>query len=229
MQLEGEREVSAVRNVVSEQFLTQIKSEDSSARVLFEKAFAALALLFFAPFFVGIAFLIYVTEGGPIFFAHKRIGKNGQPFLCLKFRTMALDAEEQLQRLLEKDDQAREQWEANQKLDGDPRITCIGEFFRKTSLDELPQFWNVLKGEMSIVGPRPIVASEIHHYGDNILEYLSVKPGITGEWQVNGRSKTTYEQRVAMDVAYVRGRTFAKDLRIIAKTVKVMIFGDGAQ
>lgn len=229
MHLEGESEVPSVRNVVSEQFLTQSKSQDGLARILFEKAFAALALLFFAPFFVGIAVLIYATEGGPVFFAHKRIGKNGQPFRCLKFRTMALDAEEQLQRLLEKDAQAREQWEANQKLDDDPRITCIGEFFRKTSLDELPQFWNVLKGEMSIVGPRPIVASEMHHYGDSILEYLSVKPGITGEWQVNGRSKTTYEQRVAMDVEYVRGRTFAKDLTIIAKTVKVMIFGDGAQ
>ncbi len=164
-----------------------------------------------------------------MFFAHERIGRNGKTFRCWKFRTMALDAEEQLQNLLINDPEARAQWEAYQKLDDDPRITCVGEFFRKTSLDELPQFWNVLKGEMAIVGPRPIVASEVHHYGNHLVDYLSVKPGITGLWQVSGRSDTTYDERVAMDVEYTSSRTFQKDIKIILKTVKVMVLGDGAR
>lgn len=220
---------AVVHKAVSDTVIRYEMQVDSLARSIFEKGFAMVALLFFAPFFLSIAMLIWLTEGGPVFFGHKRVGRNGKTFNCLKFRTMALDAEEQLQKLLDRDPEARAQWEANQKLDDDPRITCIGEFFRKTSLDELPQFWNVLKGEMAIVGPRPIVASEMHHYGDHIAEYLSVKPGITGAWQVNGRSKTTYDERVQMDVEYVHTRTFKKDLAIIAKTVKVMLLGDGAK
>ena len=218
-----------MRRTFSEAFPGRNSQTESIARTLFDKGFALLALVFFAPFIGAIALLLWATEGGPVFFAHKRIGKDGRVFRCLKFRTMAVDAEEQLQRLLERDPDARAQWESNQKLDDDPRITCLGEFFRKTSLDELPQFWNVLKGEMAIVGPRPIVAAELPRYGDHIADYLSVKPGITGAWQVNGRSKTTYEERVKMDVEYVRGRTFWKDLGIVVKTVKVLIFSEGAQ
>lgn len=188
-----------------------------------------MALLFFAPFIGLIALAILVSEGGPVFFAHKRIGRDGREFNCLKFRTMAVDAEARLAKLLASDREAAAQWKANQKLDDDPRITCIGEFFRKTSLDELPQFWNVLMGDMSIVGPRPIVASETHHYGEFLPDYQSVKPGITGYWQVNGRSLTTYEERVEMDVEYLRSRTFKKDIGIILKTVKVMLLGSGAR
>ncbi|TMM51050.1 sugar transferase [Sulfitobacter sabulilitoris] len=207
----------------------QVNILKSFARSSFDKGFAVLALLFFAPFIAVIALAILISEGGPVFFAHKRVGKDGREFNCLKFRTMAVDAEERLAALLENDREAAAQWRANQKLDNDPRITCIGEFFRKTSLDELPQFWNVLIGDMAIVGPRPIVASETHHYGEYLSDYHSIKPGITGYWQVNGRSLTTYERRVAMDVEYVRTRTFGKDLGIILKTIKVMLLGDGAR
>lgn len=228
-QLGDDSGVSAMRHTFVEAVPRRETQTENFWRSLFDKSFAAAALVFFAPFFFFIALLIWATEGGPVFFAHKRIGKDGKVFPCLKFRTMALNAEDQLQRLLDRDPDARAQWEANQKLDDDPRITRLGEFFRKTSLDELPQFWNVLKGEMAIVGPRPIIASEMQRYGDNIADYLAVKPGITGAWQVNGRSRTIYEERVQMDVEYVRDRTFLKDLGIIVKTVKVMLLGDGAQ
>lgn len=198
------------------------------AGTLFDKCFAALALLFFMPFIVLISLVILVTEGGPVFFSHQRVGKNGKMFPCLKFRTMAKDADEQLANLLARDPSARAQWDATQKLDDDPRITCIGEFFRKTSLDELPQFWNVLRGEMAIVGPRPIVSAELPRYGKHQDAYLSVKPGVTGSWQVNGRSTTTYDQRVEMDADYVRTKSFRKDIGIIVKTVKAVVTLDGA-
>ena len=194
-----------------------------------DRVFALFALVFFAPFIALISVLILVTDGAPVFFAHKRVGRNGKQFNCLKFRTMARDAEERLAKILETDPKARAQWEAQQKLDDDPRITVVGEFFRKTSLDELPQFWNVVKGDMAVVGPRPIIASEASHYGEFFEDYLSVKPGITGHWQVNGRSKTTYAERVAMDVDYVRNRSFARDVSIIVKTIKVVLKGNGAQ
>lgn len=198
------------------------------AHALFEKCFAALALLFFSPFLILISLAILLTEGGPILFAHNRVGKDSKVFKCLKFRTMALNANEQLANLLARDPVARAEWEATQKLNDDPRITCIGEFFRKTSLDELPQFWNVLMGDMAIVGPRPIVDAETLRYGEHLGAYLSVKPGITGMWQVNGRSTTTYAERVQMDVEYVKTRSFRKDIKIIVKTVKVVLTLDGA-
>ncbi|WP_170464902.1 sugar transferase [Ruegeria arenilitoris] len=201
----------------------------SAIKSLFDRLFAFLALIFFAPFIVLISVVILITDGGPILFAHRRIGRGGKEFNCLKFRTMARDAEERLANILESDAEARAQWEAHQKLDEDPRITTVGEFFRKTSLDELPQFWNVLRGDMAIVGPRPVVAAEASHYGEHFCDYLSVKPGITGHWQVNGRSNTTYAERVEMDVDYVRNQSFARDVIIILKTIKVMIMGDGAR
>ncbi|WP_283180092.1 sugar transferase [Gemmobacter sp. 24YEA27] len=151
-----------------------------------DRIFAFFALIFFAPFFFIIAVSILVSDRGPVLFRHKRIGKDGRPFYCLKFRTMASDAETRLRHILENDPLARAEWDASHKLTHDPRITCLGAFFRKTSLDELPQFWNVLRGEMSVVGPRPIVEAEMHHYGDDITSYLAVLPGITGLWQVSG-------------------------------------------
>ncbi|WP_306110513.1 MULTISPECIES: sugar transferase [Roseovarius] len=230
-QLHGETDLRAFHpGYVSSQFPTPRKHR--SARIfgsLFDKSFAFLALLLFAPFILSISLVILLKEGRPIFFAHKRVGQNGEPFKCIKFRTMVVDADEQLKKLLDSDPDARAQWAANQKLDDDPRVSCIGEFFRITSLDELPQFWNVLRGEMAIVGPRPIVKDELEHYGRHANVYLSVRPGITGLWQVSGRSNTTYEERVALDVEYVRNRTFWGDVRIILKTVKVMLTVDGAK
>ncbi|WP_212524276.1 sugar transferase [Actibacterium sp. MT2.3-13A] len=203
-------------------------SGGDAAKAVFDRCFSVLALLFFAPFLIVISLVILLGDGGPILFRHKRIGRDGRIFNCLKFRTMANDAEERLKAILDTDPKARAEWDANQKLEDDPRITCIGEFFRKTSLDELPQFWNVLRGEMSVVGPRPIVAEEAHHYGEHFKDYLSVRPGVTGLWQVMGRSRTTYDERVAMDIDYVRNRSFRMDIWIILKTIKVMLVRDGA-
>lgn len=198
------------------------------AKWVFDKVFAFSALLFLAPFILVIVIVILIEDGRPVFFRHKRVGKDGKPFHCLKFRTMYRDAPEQLARILATDPVARAEWEANQKLSDDPRITCVGEFFRKTSLDELPQFWNVLRGEMSVVGPRPIVEDEARHYGEHYADYLSVKPGITGLWQVNGRSNTTYPERVAMDCDYVRRRSLKLDLQIILQTVRAVLRREGS-
>lgn len=162
-----------------------------------------VGLLFFWPLLLLIAVWIYLDSPGPVVFKHMRIGKNGRPFPCYKFRTMCVDADLCLAALLEKYPDARNEWEKNYKLKNDPRITGSGAFLRKTSLDELPQIFNVLRGEMSLVGPRPVTEKELVLYGEYLVDYLSVKPGITGMWQVNGRSNTTYAERVQMDSWYV--------------------------
>lgn len=198
-------------------------------KIVLDKLFSIAALLFLAPIIVVLSLLLKYREGGPIFFAHTRIGKHGKPFLCLKFRTMLPDAEARLSAHLADHPELREEWEACHKLTDDPRVTCLGQFLRKTSLDELPQFWNVLRGDMSIVGPRPITREEARHYGKDFRAYLSVRPGITGLWQVSGRSDTTYAERVAMDVDYVKNRSFLRDCRIILKTVAVVFSQSGAR
>ncbi|NDR59018.1 sugar transferase [Aliiruegeria sabulilitoris] len=198
------------------------------AKRFFDIVFSTMALIFFLPIMVMIAAVLLLREGGPVFFRHKRVGYAGKQFSCLKFRTMVLDADKRLEELLARDPVARAEWEVNQKLTNDPRISCLGHFLRKTSLDELPQFFNVLKGDMSVVGPRPIVLAEVARYRENIFEYKSVRPGITGLWQVNGRNDTTYEERVAMDTEYARNRSFIGDLRIVFQTVEVVLTGRGA-
>ena len=185
------------------------------------------ALLLLTPFFIFIMASIR-KQGSPVFFGHTRIGHNGKPFTCWKFCTMVPNAEEVLQELLANDPQAREEWEKDFKLKDDPRITPIGKFLRKTSIDEFPQLWNVLKGEMSLVGPRPIVTSEQTYYGQDIDYYLSVKPGITGLWQASGRNDTSYEQRVFLDSWYVRNWSLWGDLVILFKTVRALVFRSGA-
>ena len=197
---------------------------------IFDKTFAILAIIIFSPLMLIIALLIKITDKGPIFFKQKRIGFQGKPFYVIKFRTMYPDAEKRLEELLEKDPKAKEEWEKYWKLKKDPRITPIGKFLRKTSLDELPQFFNVLKGEMSVVGPRPVVEKELKKfYKDKAKYYFSVKPGITGYWQVEGRSDIEdYKKRVEMDVWYVKNMSFWLDLKIILKTIWVMLTGKGA-
>ncbi len=182
------------------------------------------------PLFFIIPILIKLTDKGPIFYKQKRIGYKGKPFFIIKFRTMYPDAEKRLKEILEKDPKAREQWEKTWKLRNDPRITPIGKLLRKTSLDELPQFFNVLKGEMSVVGPRPVVEEELKKfYKDKAKYYISVKPGITGYWQVEGRSDIKdYEKRVEMDVWYVKNMSLWLDLKIIFKTLWVMLTRKGA-
>lgn len=180
------------------------------------------------PVFLAIAVAIVITNPGPIIFSHKRVGKDGKIFPCYKFRSMIVDSERVLKEYLAKNPVARREWEENFKLKDDPRITKIGAFLRKTSLDELPQIFNVLKGDMSLVGPRPIVTAEIKKYGEYFRDFSMVLPGITGVWQVNGRSDTTYEQRVMMDSWYVHNWSIWMDMWYLVKTFKVVIYHEGA-
>ncbi len=197
---------------------------------ILDKFFALFIIFLTIPLMMVIGLVIKLTDKGPIFFKQKRVGLGGKPFYVIKFRTMYPDAEKRLKELLEKDPSAKEEWEKTWKLKKDPRITPIGKFLRKTSLDELPQFFNVLKGEMSVVGPRPVVEEELKKfYKDKAKYYISVKPGITGYWQVEGRSDIEdYKKRVEMDVWYVKNQSFWLDLKIILKTIWVMLTGKGA-
>ena len=180
------------------------------------------------PILLVLAVLVGIDNKGHIIFAHRRVGQNGKLFPCYKFQSMVPDAQKCLEEYLAKTPEARKEWEESFKLTNDPRVTKLGAFLRKTSLDELPQLWNVLMGDMSLVGPRPIVTKEIERYGDYIREYYMVPPGITGMWQVNGRSDTTYEERVAMDTWYVRNWSVWIDLVYLFKTVKTVFTGKGA-
>lgn len=190
---------------------------------------ALLILLALSPLMLLVAWLTWRKDGAPIFFAHYRVGRGGKLFRCLKFRTMYREAEQMLSDLLRDSPEAREEWQRDQKLSNDPRITPVGHFLRRTSLDELPQLFNVLRGEMVLVGPRPITVAELTRYGRVRWHYLSVRPGITGLWQVSGRNDTSYDERVALDRSYVEQRTMWLDLRILFKTVGVVLSRDGAR
>ena len=181
-------------------------------------------LVAFLPLFVLIAFLIKLSSRGPIFFLQERIGKNNISFKCIKFRTMHPEAKDILQNLLIKDEKIKREFEQTHKIKNDPRITTIGRFLRKTSLDELPQFINVLRNEMSVVGPRPIVKDEKKKYGKNFKKVLSIKPGITGLWQVSGRNNLTYKKRVMLDLNYANNYNFIMDIRILIRTFGVILF-----
>lgn len=190
-------------------------------------AVAACALAFFAPLMALISIALLVQDGRPIFYKHKRIGMGGQPFLCWKFRTMARDSEQRLRQLLESSESHRQQWHTNQKLDQDPRAHQTGALLRKSGLDELPQFINVIRGEMSVVGPRPIVLDEMTRYGKDAKYYLALRPGITGLWQVSRRSGTSYDERVEFDVRYCKTWTIVGDIAIMARTVAVLLTTKG--
>lgn len=188
---------------------------------------ALIMLVMFAPLMSFIALLIWRSDGCPVLFSQLRVGKEGKLFKCYKFRTMIRESEAALEELIAHDPEARRQWKTAQKLTDDPRvIPGIGTLLRKTSLDELPQLINVLKGEMSLVGPRPIVQSELERYGRFRHHYTSVKPGLTGVWQVNGRSDTDYEARVRMDVWYVECGDLGTDVAILALTAKRFLMGE---
>ncbi|MDY2685174.1 MAG: undecaprenyl-phosphate galactose phosphotransferase WbaP [Selenomonadaceae bacterium] len=181
-----------------------------------------------SPILVGLVLLVAINNKGHVIFAHQRVGRHGKLFPCYKFQTMIPNAQEALTKYLAENPEARKEWEANFKLEHDPRVTKFGAFLRKTSLDELPQLWNVIRGDMSLVGPRPIVTKEIERYGEYFREYSMVLPGITGMWQASGRSDTTYEERVAMDTWYVRNWSVWIDLMYLVKTFKAVLFGKGA-
>ena len=176
-----------------------------------------------------IAYRIKKEDPGPVIFKHIRIGKDGKPFPCYKFRSMVVNSKEMLEQYLASDPAAKEEWERDFKLKNDPRITPIGKFLRRTSLDELPQIFNVLKGEMSLVGPRPVVQEELDkYYGEAVKEYCSVRPGITGMWQVNGRSDLDYTERVLLDKWYVKNRDIKLDIKILWQTIGVVLQKKGA-
>ena len=194
----------------------------------FDIVVAAAALILLAPLILLFAILVRIQDGGNAFFSQDRYGLNGKTFKCFKLRSMGVDAAERLQTILDEDPDLRREWQATQKLKNDPRITALGHFLRKSSIDELPQLWNVLRGDMSIVGPRPIVKNEIQKYGDSYRFYTAVRPGLTGLWQVEGRTETTYQERVAMDVRYVQTRSFLKDVWIVVKTIPAVLASRGA-
>jgi undecaprenyl-phosphate galactose phosphotransferase len=181
-----------------------------------------------SPLLLLIAAIVYINDPGPVIFAHRRVGRSGKMFDCYKFRTMAINSQALLDEYLAEHPAAQKEWLKDFKLKEDPRIIGVGNFLRKTSLDELPQLLNVVKGEMSLVGPRPIVKEEIGKYGAHIAEYCSLRPGITGCWQISGRNNVKYEERVRLDAWYARNRSFRLDMIILLKTVKVVLSGKGA-
>ena len=186
-------------------------------------SFSLFVLLLGCPVFIFIALLVKLSSYGPIFYIQDRVGKNLRSFGCIKFRTMYPEADDLLAKLLENNQEIREEFERDFKLKFDPRITPIGRFLRRTSLDELPQFINVIIGDMSVVGPRPIVVKEVEKYGTFIKEFSSVRPGLTGLWQVSGRNNLSYKRRVDLDVIYVRNRNLIMDLRILLRTFAVLL------
>ncbi|MDO6668889.1 sugar transferase [Paracoccus sp. 1_MG-2023] len=181
------------------------------------------ALPIFLTVLLVLATIIFLSDRRKPIFSHRRVGKNGKVFGCLKLRTMVVGAEDILPELLEACPERRREWDETQKLTDDPRITRLGHFLRKTSLDELPQILNVLRGDMSIVGPRPIVMDELPRYGEHADAYLQLRPGLTGMWQTTGRNDVSYEERVRMDVEYGRNLRFSTDMRIVGMTAMAML------
>ncbi|MEJ0005423.1 MAG: sugar transferase [Steroidobacteraceae bacterium] len=199
---------------------------ETSKRVL--DVIGALALMLVLSPLLLVVGLLLARDRAPIIFSHKRTGRHGKTFGCLKFRTMVPNADEVLRDLLHQDPKLKVEWMRDHKLREDPRVTTVGRFLRRTSLDELPQLWNVLKGEMSLVGPRPVVRDEWQRYGRRLDTYLAAKPGVTGLWQVMGRNDCSYRRRVALDSYYVRKRSFFMDCYILLRTIKVVLNGRGA-
>jgi lipopolysaccharide/colanic/teichoic acid biosynthesis glycosyltransferase len=208
-----------------------ISVPSGGAYPIFKRAFdivgASSAIVVLSPLLITIVAGAYISGGSPLF-RHRRVGRGGVFFDCFKFRTMVTDADTVLQNLLNSDHQIKEEWLRDHKLRDDPRITRFGRFLRRTSLDELPQLWNVLRGEMSLVGPRPVVPEELRRYGRKVATFLSARPGITGLWQISGRNNTDYRRRVALDVCYVRSRSAILDVYILVKTLRVVFTTSGA-
>jgi Undecaprenyl-phosphate galactose phosphotransferase WbaP len=180
------------------------------------------------PLMLVVAAAVWLSSPGSVLFSHRRIRRHGEFFTMWKFRTMCINSGEVLEQYLNAHPEARAEWRATHKLKCDPRVTRVGKFLRRTSLDELPQLWNVLNGTMSLVGPRPIVAAEVEKYGDRFWDYCAVKPGITGLWQVSGRSELSYTQRVELDRLYAQNWSLTTDARILLRTWSSVVNRDGA-
>jgi exopolysaccharide production protein ExoY len=196
---------------------------------LLDLALAVPVLVFVSPLMLALVLAIRMQDGGPAVYRQWRLGYGGRPFLCFKFRTMVLDANERLEALLSRDPEAAAEWQRDHKLRRDPRVLgAVGRFLRVTSLDELPQLFNIIRGDMSVVGPRPIVAEEIVRYHSYFRYYTAVRPGVTGLWQVSGRNNVSYEKRVRLDAAYARKWCLALDFWILWRTVPAVLFRKGA-
>lgn len=193
-----------------------------------DAALAAASLITFLPLLALLCLAIKLKSPGPVFYGHERIGLRGKPFRCWKLRTMVCDGEAILEAHFASDPEARREWEETRKLTDDPRVTALGKILRTYSVDELPQLINVLFGDMSFVGPRPVVKDELERYGPYVQAYLSARPGITGLWQTSGRSDTSYEYRVALDDRYGREWSFATDIRILLRTIPVVLGARGS-
>lgn len=199
-----------------------------SAKRIVDIAIALSAIVLLAPLLIICFAATVLSSPGPALFRHRRVGFNGTNFDCLKFRTMVTDAPDRLRQLLESDPMAAAEWAANRKLRYDPRVTAIGAILRKSSLDELPQLFNVLRGDMSIVGPRPVTEEELVRYSSSVGAYLACRPGITGLWQVSGRSTVTYDKRVACDTFYALNWSMALDAKILIVTIPSLLLSDNA-
>lgn len=213
----------------------QSKSSWSKARLskskrVMDVVLAAGVAVFLAPLYLLIGILIKMNDGGPALFRQKRIGVDGKEFYCYKFRTMVMDAELKLNALLENDPKAAAEWRKYKKLKKDPRVTSVGRFLRKSSLDELPQLINIFRGEMSVIGPRTITQAETPDYGGmaDFAVYCSVRPGVLGLWQLSGRSDTGFKKRVELDVQYVRGWSLLSDIKILFVSIPAVLLGKGA-
>ncbi|MGY6627963.1 MAG: sugar transferase [Oceanicaulis sp.] len=216
-----------ILDIMQEERLSRSRLQNVCKRGL-DVLIALCVLVFLSPVLIAIAIAVRLQDGGPAIFSHNRIGKNGQPFKCYKFRSMVIDAQARLDALLASDCDAAAEWARDQKLRKDPRITGLGRFLRKSSLDELPQLFNIIRGDMSVVGPRPIVADEVARYGGLFDAYASVRPGVTGLWQVSGRNDVSYDARVRLDAHYAVHWTVLGDIWIILKTVPAVVLGRSA-
>ena len=215
-------------NIVEDGPPPAISGVDAVVWRLFDVIAAFLLLTFILPFLAMLAASVFISDPGPVFYRHRRLGQGGRYFQCIKFRTMRVDGDEILAAHLSTSAAAKREWEATHKLRNDPRVTPLGAIMRKLSLDELPQLLNVLSGDMSIVGPRPIVEQEVQKYGFYFEHYCRVRPGLTGIWQTSGRSDTSYHQRVTMDVSYVMRKSVAFDMWLMAKTVPAVLMAKGS-
>ena len=213
---------------VSRPIIQRLRPIGSSSKRTIDILLAISAIILLAPLLIICFVAVVLTSPGPALFRHQRVGFNGKPFGCLKFRTMVTDAPERLRQLLDSDAAAAAEWAATCKLRYDPRTTVIGNLLRKSSLDELPQLFNVLKGEMSIVGPRPVTEEELVRYSSAVSEYKACRPGITGLWQVSGRSTTTYSRRVACDTFYAQNWSMTLDVKILVRTIPSLLLTDSA-
>ena len=192
---------------------------------IFDLVISTIGLIVLSPIFLILAIIVKLDSKGPVFFAHTRYGKNGKKFKMYKFRTMYENAQDMINDITP---EQMKEWKENFKLQDDPRITKVGKFLRKTSLDELPQIVNIMKGDLSIIGPRPVIEEELKKYGENKEKFLSVTPGLTGYWQANGRSSTTYEQRMEMELYYIDHISPKLDFKIFFKTIESVIKKEGA-